>query len=193
MKTSRFLGIIFDMDGTLTLPTLDFAAIRAELGMVRGDVAHHIAALPPAQQQAAWTIVERHEEDALLRMRLQPGAASLLNDCRTAGVRLGVVTRNTQRSVDMLCQNFGLRFDCALTRTFAFMKPHPGPVRHMLEVWGIPGAQALMVGDYLHDVECGRNAGTLTCFYQNPGYPDYGEKADYTVCSMAELHRVIFD
>lgn len=179
------------MDGTLTRPTLDFEAMRRELGAPEGDLAHYILSLPPADRERAWAVIEAHEERAILDQRLQPGAADLLADCRVAGIRLGVVTRNAERSVQALCRTYGLAFDRVVTRDFPHIKPHPGPVLHILEAWGLPAARALMVGDYVHDIACGRAAGTATCFFQNPGHVFHGRDADYTVHSFEELRTVI--
>ncbi len=192
MKTSQYQGIIFDMDGTLTVPTLDFSAMRDDIGLGSGDVAQEISALPPDQQQEAWRIVEQHEAEARQNMQLQPGTTELLRDCRSTGIRLGIVTRNTPQGVDAFCEMFDLQFDCILTRAFPFMKPHPAPVLHILEDWNLAGSDALMVGDYVHDIDCGREAGTDTCFYQNPGHPDHGITANFTVHSMQELSTIIF-
>ena len=45
-REQRFDALIFDMDGTLTLPTLDFGAIRREIGIHTGDLTAEIAKLP---------------------------------------------------------------------------------------------------------------------------------------------------
>ncbi len=193
VKRFPFEGVVFDMDGTLTRPVLDFDAMRRELGAGAGDIAAHILGMPPDEQQKAWATVARHEEEAIPRQRLQPGARALLTACRRAGVRIGLLTRNAQRSVDALCERYGLTFDAVVTRDFPFLKPHPGPVLHMLETWGIAPSAALMVGDYIHDIECGRAAGTATCFYHNPGARDCSAAADCTVRSMKELQVVIVE
>lgn len=188
----RFRGLVFDMDGTLTRPSLDFDAMRRDLGIPHGDIVHAIASLPAAAQARAWAVIEQHEDLAIAAHRLQDGAEGLLAASRAAGLKLGLVTRNTQRSVDALCRKFGLAFDTVLTRAFEFMKPHPGPVLHVLDAWRLPGESVLVIGDYLHDVECGRAAGARTCFFRNPGTPDYGQDADYTVRSMRELEAIVF-
>ena len=46
-------AFIFDLDGTLTLPQLDFAAIRAEMGITDGPILEELEALAPAQAEAA--------------------------------------------------------------------------------------------------------------------------------------------
>jgi HAD superfamily hydrolase (TIGR01549 family) len=192
MTAPRFRGLIFDMDGTLTLPALDFPAIRHETGIVAGDLVEEIAKLPPEARQRAWAVVEAHEARALDRLRLQEGARELLQRCRREAVRLGIVTRNLSRSVEALCRACGLRFDAVVTREFPLVKPHPGPVLHILEQWGVPPAEVLMIGDYVYDIASGRAAGTPTCYFHNAGAVFYGEDADFAVGSMAELERLVF-
>jgi HAD superfamily hydrolase (TIGR01549 family) len=192
VRPPRFRGVIFDLDGTLTRPTLDFAAMRREIGIPDGDLAEQIPQLPEGRRQEAWAIVEAHEERALREQELQDGALELLARCRDADIRTGVLTRNLARSVDHFCRQHGVQFDAVVTREFPFIKPRPEPVLHILEAWGMPPGDALMVGDYAHDVTCGRAAGVRTCFFQNPGRPDYGGDADYTVRSMAELDALLF-
>lgn len=191
MPATRFQGIIFDMDGTITVPTLDFQAIRAEIGLADGELLAEIAKLPADAQARAWGIIERHEQEAMRRQRLQPGCAALLTDCRTAGLRLGLLTRNRRESVDHLCARFGLAFDAVLSREFPLLKPHPGPVLHILAKWDMAPRDALMVGDYIHDIESGHAAGTQTCFFRNPGYTDFSAAADHAVGSMAELRVLL--
>ena len=192
MTHPRYKALIFDMDGTLTRPALDFRLIRQEIGRdIEGDLAHGIEALPPAEQARAWAIIEAHEERAMREQELQSGAEGLVRECRRRNVKVGVVTRNLRRSVDHLCARYGIEFDAVLTREFPHLKPDPAPVLHMLRQWGLAPADTLVVGDYLHDIDCGRAAGADTCFFQNPGQPFFGENADYLVNSMAELRPIV--
>ena len=193
MPSLSLNALIFDMDGTLTEPTLDFTRMRQEIGLPDdGDIAHHIGQLTREEQRRAWAVIEQHEDEAMRTQRPQRGCLQLLRRCREAGFKLGLVTRNTQRSVDYFCSAHGLTFDGVITREFPFMKPHPGPIRHLLETWSVAPQATLTIGDYLHDIDCGRAAGTRTCFYQNDGKPFFGQDADFVVASMRELEAVIF-
>jgi HAD superfamily hydrolase (TIGR01549 family) len=187
-----FDGLIFDMDGTLTRPTLDFQAIRREIGVPAGDLVEEIGKLPPARRAAAWSVIEAHEERAIGAQQLQDGVEPLFDACRRSGVRRAILTRNTRKSVDALCAKYGLRVDTVVTREFFFIKPHPAPIRHILAEWAIPPERVLTIGDYVHDIACGRAAGTRTCLFRNPDRPDDDTGADYVVRSMAELRRLVF-
>ena len=65
MSDHAFAALVFDMDGTLTRPALNFMDIRAELGLPPGeDLVRQIDALGPREQRAAWAVIEAHEEEA---------------------------------------------------------------------------------------------------------------------------------
>jgi len=192
MTAPRYRALVFDMDGTLTVPTLDFQAIRREIGILSGDLTGEIAKLEPDEQRKAWAVIEAHEARAMAEQVLQEGAEDLLRECRRRAVKVGVVTRNARPSVDHLCRKYGLRFDAVVTREFPFLKPHPAPVLHMLEAWCLEPGRVLVVGDYLHDIDCGRAAGADTCFFQNPNVEFHGQNADFVVSSMAALSRIVF-
>ena len=191
---NSWAGIIFDMDGTLTIPVLDFDAMRREIGLPAdgGDLAVLIEQLPPAQAAAAWETIARHEARATEQARLQSGALELLAACRRHGLKLGLLTRNTQRSVKALCRRFGLRFDTVLTREFPHLKPSPEPVLHICREWGTAPARVMVVGDYVHDLESGRAAGAATVFVRNPGATDFSDHADWTVDRLEQLYEGLF-
>ncbi|MBT3192259.1 MAG: HAD family hydrolase [Verrucomicrobia bacterium] len=192
MQNARYKAVIFDMDGTITKPVFDFQRIRKEIGLGAGDVAKEIEDMPEAERARAWRIVEEHERDAETNQELQEGAKPLLERCRADNIRVGLITRNVKRSVDSLCSKFGLSFDHVITREFEHIKPHPAPILHMLAPWRIAPVNTIMVGDYIHDIDCGKAAGTTTCFYLNPGCRDFSDHADFTVSSMQELETILW-
>ena len=192
MSRAIYAAVVFDLDGTLTVPTLDFVRMRKELDIPTGDITREIPKLPPDAQQRAWAIIERHEEEAITRQTPQPGALELLHECHAAGMFSGVVTRNTRRSVNHFMTRFNVKFDGVITRDEPPLKPHPESVLRLLHKWHVPPAETLVVGDYRHDIEAGRMAGARTCFYQNPGVPFSGEGADHVVRSMQDLRAILF-
>ncbi len=137
-------------------------------------------------------LIERHEEEAAANCRFQPDADSVLNRFASAGIRLAVITRNTRHSADIVLGRLGVRFDPILTREFPFLKPSPEPVRHILTCWQLNPRNVMMIGDYIHDIISGREAGTHTCYYRGPSLHDaWSSEADFTVSSYAELAGLI--
>lgn len=191
-KVRPLRAVIFDMDGTLTVPAIDFRRLRKELGLLSGDLVEEIEKLPPEAKARAWIVVERYEDEALKHLVPQPGCVALLQRCRSAGLLIGTVTRNTQRSVDRFSSLTGFVFDGVVTRDFRPVKPHPAPVLHLLRQWRIPPSAALVVGDHGHDIESGRAAGAWTCWFENPGANAPPGPADFRAKSMAELEDFLF-
>ncbi len=189
---ARYKGIIFDMDGTLTLPSLDFEELRLEIGFERGeDVLKKLEAMPDALRRKGLEAIARHEAKVRARTEVRPGAKAMLERFRDAGAKLGIITRNTAESVDDFLWKIGFAFDEIVTREFPSVKPSPEPALHILRKWGLPPQDALMVGDYKFDIECGRAAGSATCFLQNEGQESFAHLADYSVSSFEELESLV--
>jgi len=153
---------VFDMDGTITRPLLDFRRIRAEIGLPE-PLLENMMALPPGpERERAFSILERHEDDAADLSELGDGAREALEFLRARGTLLALVTRNSRRSVLRVLEKHALDFDFVVTRDDAPAKPRPEPLWLICERLGVPPAGALMVGDYKYDVIAGRAAGMRT-------------------------------
>ena len=187
-----FKAILFDLDGTITLPLLDFDAIRREAQVPLGvPVLEFLETLPPHRRRAVTDILERHEERAARDSALAPGARRILALARYLGILTGVVTRNSRQSVDLVLQKHGLSFDVVITREDAPPKPSPQPVLAACRSLNVDPADTLMVGDYLFDIQGGRNAGAHTAFC--PGHyqlPD-DVHVDYRLRSLSDLEAVL--
>lgn len=193
MASTRFDGIIFDMDGTLTVPVIDFGKIRSELGISEaGDLAEIIDSWPDEKRKAGWALIEKYEHEALEKNKLQPNALEVLKEFRESGIRLAILTRNTLKSVEAFTSRINFQFDISVTREFPHIKPSPEPVKHVLRHWNLEPQKCLMVGDYIHDIEAGRNAGTASCFFFNQGATSFSEFSDYTVTSFKELRELVY-
>lgn len=81
------------------------------------------------------------------------------------GFKLGIVTTKIRATVNMglTLTKLDQFFDVVVTLDdVENAKPHPEPVLKALEQLGSKPEEAIMVGDNHHDVEAGKNAGTLT-------------------------------
>ena len=64
-------GVIFDMDGTLTIPVLQFNEMRLRLGLSPSqDILTTVQSYPPVQQAEAMAIIEEMEEEAIRIMQV---------------------------------------------------------------------------------------------------------------------------
>jgi len=61
IKFEPLKGVIFDMDGTLTVPAINFALMRQRLGIPKGDVLTIITDYPPEKKKIALDIIEEVE------------------------------------------------------------------------------------------------------------------------------------
>src|SRR6266540_1699597 len=88
---------VFDLDGTLTLPVHDFAAIREELGVPDGiDILRHIDTLPPEMGQSLHDRLMAIEERLAHATAAAVGAESFIEGLQRRGDMVGVLTRNTR-------------------------------------------------------------------------------------------------
>ena len=95
----RLRAVLFDFDGTLTRPgALDFAAIKREVGCPPDRfVLEWIQELPEgAERDAAAAALERFELAAADASEPNDGVEHVVRALRTAGVAIGVLTRNGQ-------------------------------------------------------------------------------------------------
>ena len=84
MTTPR--AVIFDLDGTLTEPVLDFDAMRAEIGLLPGvPILEQLEQLDAAERARAEAIMLRHERAAIAQATLADGCADLLGHLRGDG------------------------------------------------------------------------------------------------------------
>jgi phosphoglycolate phosphatase len=180
----RLLGItalVFDFDGTLATCPYDFAQMRRSVlaaAMAHGmDPAHlpdvglletiDAGAELLGQDQlkaAAFREEAMHrlttlEVEAAAQTHLLPGIIAALGDLRTAGYRLGIVTRNSAAAVAQIIGDQPLPFDALLCREDVRRpKPHIDHVLEMLRLLGGRPAEALMVGDHPMDIAMGQAA-----------------------------------
>ncbi len=183
---------VFDMDGTLTVAAHDFDAIRAELGLPVGKpILEALDDLPPAEAATLHLRLEEIEEDIAHASLPQPGARRLLDHLASSGVQLGIVTRNKRRLATISLAASGLAdlFDPAdvLGRDEAPHKPSPDGILSLLGRWGAPGSDAVMVGDYLFDLQAGRGAGCATVHFDVSGAFPWPEHADRCVSRLDAL------
>ncbi|MBL8896078.1 MAG: HAD family hydrolase [Planctomycetes bacterium] len=183
---------IFDLDGTLTVPTHDFDELRAELELPAGrGILEALSELPAeiaAERHQRLVLWERRHAE---RARPQPGAAELLAELARRGARRGILTRNTHANACLTLEACGIAAFFApsevLGREAAAAKPSPDGVNHLLRRWEAPPREALIAGDYLFDLQAGRAAGIRTLYFDESGAFPHRAHADHAIRSWSEV------
>lgn len=192
-------GVVFDMDGTLTVPNLDFQELYRRAGVPKGE---DILSAKWRADANASTIVEEFEEEGRRTLRLMPGAAELLSWLSAHGIPAALVTRNSSRTLEHFHAHIWpasvQAFDPAISRDDPWpSKPDPASLEHIAEKWGVPpGTSLLMVGDSpSNDVAYGKAAGVRTALLDTGRRHSEGGKtgdADFVVENLAWLAACVW-
>ncbi len=187
----RIRGVLFDLDGVVVVQCLDFAAIKQEIfGSTEGFILERILSLSGGARARAEAILERHETEAAKRCQPQDGIVPLLRRLDHHGLRLGLITRNSRKSVDLILARLQFPFSAIVTREDAPPKPAPDPILLACRRLGLGTDEALFVGDFEFDMLAGRRAGVRTALLRNPVQPS-SANADHVIASLAEIAPVL--
>ena len=184
-------AILFDMDGTLTEPMLDFPRIKAEMGIGGRPILEALAELAADARAAAERVLVRHEEHAAAQSTLNPGCADLLEAVRRLRICTALITRNSRRSVDVVVAKHRLVIDELITRDEGPFKPDPHPLRLACAKLAIAPEQAWMIGDGQYDVEAGAAAGIQTVWISHGRARPFAAKPWRVVRDLIELRSLL--
>jgi phosphoglycolate phosphatase len=214
--------VLIDLDGTLvdSVPDLTFCVdeMMQELGLpLRGEarvrtwVGNGVERLvrraltdsldgEPEDElfQRAYPIFLRlYAENTSGRSQLYPGVREGLDYLRGAGFKLGCVTNKAEQFTLPLLEAMGIRDYFAIVvsgDSLQEKKPHPLPLLHAAEFFGVEPANALMIGDSMSDVKAARAAGfKVVCmsYGYNHGIDIREAKPDAVLDSMTELSTLL--
>ena len=215
----RLRGVVFDMDGTLTVPNIDFTEMYRRCGVDPSqDILQVIAQLPTeAERQAKLDIIHDMEHEACQSLQIMPGAPEVLQWLHAHSIPTALVTRNTLRSVQVLqerllghmiadstttsIQQQQCWFDVIVTRDshpdVLPAKPDPAALLYICseQCWKLDNRNDVcMVGDSLEqDVAFGRAAGTTTALLTSEGpTSNFLSGPDITVPKLYNLPRQLW-
>ncbi len=167
---------IFDLDGTLTVAVHNFDAIREELGIPGGlPIIKTIKSLPEKESVLLQNKLHSIEEKLARNASPARGVKTLLENLRRGDYSLGI----------RLAHYF--REEFVIGRWCEEPKPSPKGIYKMLKQWKVTSNDALMVGDFLYDLQVGRAAETATVHVDPSGEFAWPELADIQVNSLDEL------
>jgi len=185
----RFDGVIFDMDGTLIQGLLDFAGIRAELGVPADrKILDAIDEMPSDRRSEALAKLHALELGAAERAGLMPGADDVVEAVRRNGLKAALLTNNCQAAMNVVLERFGqLRFDLTWSRSRCRIKPEPDGVLAACAALGVAPPRAACVGDFHYDILAANAAGAVSILVKPPPRPEWAGEADHAITDIREL------
>lgn len=204
-----FALAIFDFDGTLAdsfpwfvsvldqtadhfgLKRVDPAEIEALRDRSSRDALEHLG-VPLWKLPQISAYMRRLATEGLSRIPLFAGAAGALAALHGAGVKLAVVSSNSEANVrSVLGESAGLvdRYDCG-----ASLFGKAGHFRGVLDATRVPKLRAIAIGDELRDIEAARSTGIAigsVTFGYNSRRALEGGKPDFLFDDYDALVRAI--
>jgi HAD superfamily hydrolase (TIGR01509 family) len=200
MAEKGIKGVLFDFDGTLTLPgALDFPAIKREMNCPPDiPILEYLETVPADLRPSLMKILESKEETAAEGSLPNVGAEECLWALKDRGVLIGIITRNSLPSLRVALERFEKtrldHFAAVMTRDDSLPKPHPDGVHKACMRMGLTVSELMVVGDFRFDVMAGKAAGARTVLLTNgrsslmaPGDPE----PDYTIACLEELIQLV--
>ena len=179
--------ILIDVDGTLvdSVPDLAFcvdemmrqlgraphgeAKVRDWVGngverLVRRALVGQLDGEPSDEdyEKAYPIFLELYAENTSKRSHLFPGVEEGLAYLKTTGIRLGCVTNKAAQFTEPLLSDLGIadNFEIVISGdSLPEKKPHPMPLLHGADFFGVQPENAMMIGDSVSDVKAARAAG----------------------------------
>jgi hydrogenase expression/formation protein HypE len=199
-RLGKIRGVLFDFDGTLTMPgALDFPAIKMEIGCPPDlAILEYLQTLPSHRKGTLLEILESEEEKAAEQSMPNIGAELCIGALKQKGMLLGIITRNSLQSVHKALQKFKTfditAFATIISRDDSLPKPHPEGVHQAAKRMGVSMEELLVVGDFRFDIIAGHEAGARTVLLTNgrepvmfPGDPE----PDYSVTCLEEILEIV--
>lgn len=204
---------LFDFDGTLIEPSIDFDRMyREALDIVRDfgayddsleqlhilEIVEHAGARLQEDHGTRQEFLKRVHR-AILDVELEaaecaevyPGVPEMLEELADRGFGVAIVTRNSRAAVMRILERETLEYDVLLTRDdVEHVKPDPRHLLRALEHFAETERRAVMCGDHPMDVMAGKHIGALTVGILPPDASEErfaGVEPDLVVCRPPEI------
>lgn len=190
----KIKAVIFDLDGTITEPYLNFDMIRSEIGLSSnaGPLLEAMEKMPPVERKKAEKILYKHEQLAIEHSKLNIGASETLKKLRHKKIKIGVMTRNTRSNASAVAKKHNIKFDAVVDRNDGPVKPDPFGVKRLCEFFQVKPQQALVVGDYLFDLQSAKAAGAKAVLIKTGKNPEqFASFADFIIDKLPEIIDII--
>ncbi|KYR02952.1 hypothetical protein DLAC_00435 [Tieghemostelium lacteum] len=190
----RIKGIIFDLDGTLTVPCMNFQILRERLGISQGiDVLREIKKWDTVENKRAHKIIYEFELEARNIMQIQSGTINLLEFMEQNKLLKAIHSRNSLENIKYFVDHVKpYKFDHLVGRDESVEpKPHPSGSHEISKNLNLQPDQFLFVGDSIDDVTTSKSFGSISCLLLNETNRKHATSADFSVESFTELQNLL--
>ncbi len=178
-------AVIFDLDGTLANFNIEYKAVRAEVRsfLIRAGLPPSILSLNESIfemlkktkiflknngksdknfaeiQNKALAIAEKYELEASKTTSLFPGVLETLKALKEKGLKIGLCTINSEKSVNYILKKFGIAkfFDAVTPRDkVKNVKPSIEHLKATIKALKVSPEETVVAGDSWIDMQCAR-------------------------------------
>jgi hydrogenase maturation factor/phosphoglycolate phosphatase-like HAD superfamily hydrolase len=149
------------------------------------------------ERRAADEKLAQFEMQAAIASKPNPQVSAILTWLKARSLHIGVITRNSRVSILRALGNFtGLdenTFDLIISRDDPMApKPSGDGIAWAARQWGLQTKEVVLVGDFLFDIQAGRDAGALTALLDPQNDPQLREaECDFRLRQLADLKPII--
>ena len=184
------------MDGTLTVSAHDFEYMRGELGIAPNTpILEALNAMPSEQAAPLWELLNEMEFYYASRSSVMHRVPELLDKLYQRGVQLAILTRNTLPVVEQTLAACGIAHffpgEYIFDRDACEPKPSPDGINQLLKLWQADPGDTVMVGDYLFDLQAGKEAGVTTIHLDQQGEFAWRDVADICIRDFTEIEEFV--
>ena len=167
-RINNIKAVLFDMDGTLTVPNIDWKELRARVGVAEGvGIMEHIYALSGVEARRADLIVRETEMTSVCDAVANQGLGQLFDQLENKPWKRALITNNHREAMERVVSTFDLRFDLLMSREDAPLKPAPDLLLLALERFEISPEEAVFIGDGRYDRAASVAAGVRYIHLEN--------------------------
>ncbi|MGB0645833.1 MAG: HAD family hydrolase [Bradymonadia bacterium] len=197
-KLDQLLNIstwVFDLDGTLTVPCHDFDELRQRLGIdAEDDILSVVEEASPRAQEEFRAIISEWEWENVAHTECAPGVHKVLALLHERECKMGILTRNLHEIALATLGQIGCRRffpeSRVLGRNEAPPKPSPEGIYECLRRMDAQ-MPAVMVGDYLYDLQAGKAANCTTILVGEQCPPSWRSETDIVVSTFEEIYEAL--
>jgi HAD superfamily hydrolase (TIGR01549 family) len=186
-------AVIFDLDGTITKTSVKFAPYRQEIGTLEKDVLKYIQTLDVEKQVKMYNLLADYEYRIQQDCMLNEGFLEIMNFLKEKNIQSGIITRSSRKHANKVIEKLNIPIKVVIGRDDVSPKPSGEPLILMSKLLSVSREKMLFVGDFLWDIQAGKNAGVKTVLLLTSYSKDFAHLSDYVIHNLRQIKDIIIN